>query len=630
MMADTFVDWLLTYLVHSTLLLGLAFCAHRLLGERRLALQEALFRAALLGGLVTPTLQLGFALRPVGGVVLLPNSGARRAEVALPPTLPLSVLAELRTAPIVSAGSLQAATESRGAAPRRAFWLPSIRSTWRPAVLVVWVGLAALGLVRLIVAWLRMRGLLAGRCALLHGEVAQEVSAVARALGIDGRVRLSTAPRLVVPVAVGVIRPEVCLPVRVLEDLSAEERLALCAHELAHVARRDPGWIILAGAVEALLPFQALNGLARRRLTDLAECLADDLALAASVKPVGLARSLVGVASWSIGERAPIPATAAGAFSARSRLAFRVERLMNPVRHPERPRAFLLPMVAVVVLASALVTPAVSREGKDEEATSPEQASEVTAREPITAAVQQHPVPALRPVVAPRPKTNLVSSPHPAARPVPHAAPRRAEALADTQAQIERLAKRFSERAVKEARLEEEIQALVSRIQPNVGEIEGLSADLAQVAVELATEMSKAFGPGGGRGAHADAAARMHELQQRIRESAAKVQVPEEQLRAIRERAREMAERARPTNAELAELRELSARLAQDVAPKAEEVAAMAREAAEKAKEELRFAQEHMREAQERTRRAQEHALDAARSAAAKARQAEEEHKLAE
>jgi len=104
-----------------------------------------------------------------------------------------------------------------------------------------------------------------------------------------------------------VIRPEVCLPVRVLDDLTADERLALCAHELAHLARRDPCWIILGRAVEALLPLQALNRLARRRLTDLAECLADDLALAASVKPVGLARSLVGVASWSIGERAPIP-----------------------------------------------------------------------------------------------------------------------------------------------------------------------------------------------------------------------------------------------------------------------------------------------------------------------------------
>ncbi len=624
MMLETLVAWVLTYLLHSTLFLGAAFAARRLLGERRLALQEALFRAALLGGVVTSTLQLGFALNPVGGVLLLPDSSAPRVEATGRRTLPRDFAARLRVEPEVQGAILNALSpaltaESTGFPRRSAFRLPSARDAWRPAVLGAWASLALLGLVRLIVAWVRMRRLLAGRSALLRGEVAREVACVARALGIERRVRLSTAPRLAVPVAVGVIRPEVCLPVRVLDDLPVEERLALCAHELAHVARRDPGWIVLAGVVEALLPLQVLNRLARRRLTDLAECLADDLALAASVKPVGLARSLVGVASWSIGERAPIPANAAGAWSARSRLAFRVERLMDPVRDLERPKAFLLPVVAAVVLASALVAPAVTRADKDREAEPSEPAAAATTPDAPKPAVRPHPGP--RPAVAPRPRSKAESAP---------AAPK-AEALGETREAIERLARRIAERAGRHGevaeRMQEEIQALVTEIQPSTGEIERLSAELAQAATELASEMSKAFGeggvPGGGRGGRTEATEHMRELQEKIRDAASKVRVPEGKLRVLEGKAREIAERARPTEAELAELRELSARLAQDVAPTAEEIAATAREAAQRAQNDLRRAEERVREAQERARLAEERA----RKAQEKARLAGEEQK---
>jgi len=93
-------------------------------------------------------------------------------------------------------------------------------------------------------------------------------------------------------------------------ELAADEQVALCAHELAHVARRDPAWVLLARLAEALAPVQPLNAWARRRLQDLAECLSDDLAVTASGRPLGLARSLVDVASWTLGERPLLPAAA--------------------------------------------------------------------------------------------------------------------------------------------------------------------------------------------------------------------------------------------------------------------------------------------------------------------------------
>ncbi|HEX9186867.1 MAG TPA: hypothetical protein VGB87_07340, partial [Vicinamibacteria bacterium] len=64
--------WLLTYLVHSTVLLAAAWIRGAALRERRLVLQEAVLRAALLGGFVTAGLQVGLDLRPVAGALAVP------------------------------------------------------------------------------------------------------------------------------------------------------------------------------------------------------------------------------------------------------------------------------------------------------------------------------------------------------------------------------------------------------------------------------------------------------------------------------------------------------------------------------------------------------------------------------
>jgi hypothetical protein len=67
MTQTTIVSWLLTSLVHSTILLGTAWAVSRLLGERRLSLQETLLRLALVSGLLTSGLQLGLGVQPLAG-----------------------------------------------------------------------------------------------------------------------------------------------------------------------------------------------------------------------------------------------------------------------------------------------------------------------------------------------------------------------------------------------------------------------------------------------------------------------------------------------------------------------------------------------------------------------------------
>ncbi|HEX2251747.1 MAG TPA: hypothetical protein VHQ65_00595, partial [Thermoanaerobaculia bacterium] len=59
--------WMLTYLLHSTLLLGAAWLVSRRLAGRSLALEETLWRTALVGALITASLQAGLGWRPVTG-----------------------------------------------------------------------------------------------------------------------------------------------------------------------------------------------------------------------------------------------------------------------------------------------------------------------------------------------------------------------------------------------------------------------------------------------------------------------------------------------------------------------------------------------------------------------------------
>ena len=284
-MSDFAARALLTYLLHSTLLLGLAALVRRALAERRLAVQEAVLRAALVGAFATTALQLGLDLQPLGGALRL-QASARPDGPGTPAVLAAPVADSRWEARLVLAPT----------PAERALALASGVS-WRKALASAWAALAAFGLLRLGIAALRLRRLLRDREPLRDTRLAPQAVRLAGALGLPASVRLSTAPHLDLPLATGVLRPEVCLPIRAVAELGPDEQVALCAHELAHVARRDPAWVLLARLAEALAPLQPLNAWARRRLCELSECLSDDLAVAASARPAGLARSLVDVAA---------------------------------------------------------------------------------------------------------------------------------------------------------------------------------------------------------------------------------------------------------------------------------------------------------------------------------------------
>jgi bla regulator protein BlaR1 len=102
----------------------------------------------------------------------------------------------------------------------------------------------------------------------------------ARRMGLGRRVRLVESVALSIPAAMGVLRPVVLLP-RGWARWSDSQIEAVFAHELSHIARRDPLTQILSRLHRAIFWFSPLGWWLDRTLVELAEQASDDAALRA-------------------------------------------------------------------------------------------------------------------------------------------------------------------------------------------------------------------------------------------------------------------------------------------------------------------------------------------------------------
>ena len=325
-------SWLLTYLIHSTVLLGAAWLVARSLGCRRLALQEILLRTALIGGLLTTTLQVGLGVEPVGGALAVADLSQTEIGAA---TTTVGVIASdlsLSPAPDLSSQTL---------------------ASWPVALISLWALGSMFALLTLGRSILDLRRLLETRRFRPAGRL---LDRLAEAMGLRKSVRLSTSAAIAVPFATGITKPEICCPERV-GDLAFEHQKSLFAHELAHLARRDPAWQLLYRLGESILFLQPLNRLVRRRLEEIAEHLTDERAVACTGDRLGLARCLVVVAHWGISDVPGMPATA---FAAGPRLDRRVRHLISGAADQHRNARWTAPLVIALMSGSVVLLPAIA------------------------------------------------------------------------------------------------------------------------------------------------------------------------------------------------------------------------------------------------------------------------------
>jgi beta-lactamase regulating signal transducer with metallopeptidase domain/uncharacterized coiled-coil DUF342 family protein len=623
----TIAAWLLTYLVHSTVLLCLVWVVCRGFGSRHLALQELLWRGALLGGLLTASVQTGFGVQPLVGVL---DASYGRQEAVSPDAARVDEVSagHLVQPPVTAAALAQVqpvAQVSAPASPDPGREYPP--QAWWPALLLtLWLFGAGFGGVRLAAAVRSLWTLLGRRQALSQGRVPALVQRLAGAMGLRSSVKVSTSAEIMSPFAAGFSRPEVLLPRAALLQLSVAQQEGLLAHELAHILRRDPLWILIYRFMETILFIQPFNRVACRRLLELSECLSDDQAVTCTGKRLDLARCLVEVAEWVTPSRRPV--LLASALPARAGIGTRIHRLLNAPRIDTVRAGWALPMLAAVLVAVVFSLPTVSLDatGIAEAALSCPQRGEslsLSVGEPAESAQSGS-----------EPEPEQADQPREQSAPLPPESDsgrtaemlarieelseaheqRAAEVAASIALRSEELEQRIAEKVAELAgrmRLGEEeqrrIEEQTARIEAQIGERMRLSEEEqrrfeeqnATLTAELQALVEERM-----QGADVDEqeireqirelTARMRELRAELRPSRAELQALVDELRPKREELRELMEELRPSREELRELME-------ELHPEREELRQL-RESFRPSEEELRSLREFTRQLREELR----------------------------
>ncbi|MGV3757025.1 MAG: M56 family metallopeptidase [Verrucomicrobiota bacterium] len=230
------------------------------------------------------------------------------------------------------------------------------------------LGLALLLLVWMVGSLVLAGRLLVGRFLLLRfcagsGAVGDErlgerVQGIAGKLGLRQGVQVLETGRIQTPVVFGLFRLTIALPVGFAEKFERRQQEAILAHELAHLAARDPLWYLLADALVSVLWWHPLVWVARARLQVTSELAADEACVLAKHGPETLAECLVTIAKEMHGQGA-LESIGIEGSGFRSRLGQRVERLLKlsaeVVARPAKWRTRLVKAGLPVVLVGVLL-----------------------------------------------------------------------------------------------------------------------------------------------------------------------------------------------------------------------------------------------------------------------------------
>lgn len=187
----TVFAWLLTYLIHSTVLLGAAWLVTR---RNRLqpAASDLLWKVALIAPLITGTIQSKLDMRTPAAV---------RLPVAVQPYTPTQ--AQTPFLPATDKNDAAGPTVERAAAGSR---LPSLTTL----AVLLWAVVALGTSLYYVARRLILVGRLADRRAVAGGPLSAMLADLKREVGLNRPVRLTMARTISSPVALGVT--EICVP----------------------------------------------------------------------------------------------------------------------------------------------------------------------------------------------------------------------------------------------------------------------------------------------------------------------------------------------------------------------------------------------------------------------------------
>ncbi len=399
-MSAAILEAVLGNLAVATALAGVALVVGR--WANRPALAHVLWLLVLLKLLTPPVVTIPVKCLPARPEVSAAPPVVRPAPVTPAEFTPVVVAepephaapAPLPTAPIAQAAP---AAPPQAAGPGATIAWPA----WPSLLLGAW---AAGTLIALVLAVRRVRRfgqLLAKFASAPAPEFVAEVALAAERMGLRRAPRVRILPGGIAPMIWAVGRPTLYFPAGLLTRLTAEQRLTLVSHELAHLRRRDHLVRLIEFTALAVYWWCPLARLARREMRRLEEEACDaEVVAAAPGSGYDYASAILETIDYLAGV-APAPrfATAIGdAASLRNRLAL-ILGATNPARQARRARrAALVAGLALLAVVprfdrlTAAVSDAVFEAA--ENGTEPPRREEPVFDEPLAEPVQFLPTPA--------------------------------------------------------------------------------------------------------------------------------------------------------------------------------------------------------------------------------------------
>lgn len=271
----------------ATLLLVLVALTARLLARRRPAWQGLLWASALIALLLLPVAStllpaLQVPILPAAPVAPEPPALSPLTSPAMPPVEPSSGYGT----PSLPSPSLERPSTLETSAPTRRPSEPEIPAparphpTWPIALSAFYLAGLTLSLLRIGTGLWRVRRLRNSVRTFAGPADTARLSQWRARLSVRTPVDLGISDRVSVPTVIGIWRPLIVVPARLMEGSDAQTLDGILVHELAHVKRRDALYNLLGLLAAALYWYHPLVHFARRWLVEAREYACDDWAVA--------------------------------------------------------------------------------------------------------------------------------------------------------------------------------------------------------------------------------------------------------------------------------------------------------------------------------------------------------------
>jgi beta-lactamase regulating signal transducer with metallopeptidase domain len=179
------------------------------------------------------------------------------------------------------------------AAERPNSWLVARAERVLPWVDSVWILGMLLLAVRAMGGWWQLEQVRRRARTLVPEELERSFKRICDQVQVGQRVVLRLSSEVISPLAMGVWRATVILPVSTVLGLPMEELEAVLAHELGHIRRWDYLWNLLQTAVESVLFFHPFVWSLSRAVRERREICCDEIAVRSCAGATVYARALL-------------------------------------------------------------------------------------------------------------------------------------------------------------------------------------------------------------------------------------------------------------------------------------------------------------------------------------------------